>query len=375
MKQNNVSIDNHSNSLGRTFWRAESLSINYLWIKSRKHFNTKLKQPASVWRQRSTWIVMAEKLNSECRSFVALVSTVCASASSSEQTEHAVRHRLSLSRMYAVMRVGPPAVTWTDSSDCVMLRLQMCKLWTSVTPPTDSSCFLTTSTPTPRGAPAWRTFSLRHSGKVWRACWQSLLTLHQYPENILGDREGRPQNQGREQEGANWICYFIFRLWVTQASKRKRISSVNLCFVPSNLCADGPLAFLNMDMKVPLTPTQRWMMAAANSTPTLCTRSPTTWMNAALTLALPWLQWPCCGGSWSGLWLLPWETPDWWRISTILHRSTSKVSEESPLWRIPTTGSSYSQNIDSNSTSRGDEHDLSVNVVVSMDESLEGRQD
>lgn len=318
---------------------------------------------------------MAEKLNSECRSFVALVSTVCASASSSEQTEHAVRHRLSLSRMYAVMRVGPPAVTWTDSSDCVMLRLQMCKLWTSVTPPTDSSCFLTTSTPTPRGAPAWRTFSLRDSGKAWRACWQSLLTLHQYPDNILGDREGRPQNQGREQEGANWICYFIFRLWVTQASKRKRISSVNLCFVPSNLCADGPLAFLNMDMKVPLTPTQRWMMAAANSTPTLCTRSPTTWMNAALTLALPWLQWPCCGGSWSGLWLLPWETPDWWRISTILHRSTSKVSEESPLWRIPTTGSSYSQNIDSNSTSRGDEHDLSVNVVVSMDEPLEGRQD
>lgn len=132
------------------------------------------------------------------------------------------------------------------------------------------------------------------------------------------------------------------------------------------------LVFLNIYMKVPLTPTQKWMMAAANRTPTLCTRSPTTWMSAALTLALPWLQWPC---SWLGLWLVPWETPDWWRISTILHGTTSKLFQETPLWQVSTASSSYSQNIHSHSTAWGYEHDLSVDVIVSIGEPLYGRQD
>lgn len=115
-------------------------------------------------------------------------------------------------------------------------------------------------------------------------------------------------------------------------------------------------------------------MAAANRTPTLCTRSPTTWMNAALTLALPWLQWPCCW-CWLGLWPLPCGTPDWWRISTILHGTTSKLFQETPLWQISTASWSYSQNIDPHGTTWGYEHDLSVDVVVSIDEPLYGRQD
>lgn len=130
------------------------------------------------------------------------------------QTENVSRFR-----MCAVVQVRPPAVTWTDSSDCDMLRLQTCKLWTAVIPLTDSSCFLTLSTQTSRGAPAQRTFSL---WKVLSSALKSLPTLHQYPENILGDREGGPQNQGREQESANWICYFVFRLWGKQASRRKK---------------------------------------------------------------------------------------------------------------------------------------------------------
>lgn len=115
-------------------------------------------------------------------------------------------------------------------------------------------------------------------------------------------------------------------------------------------------------------------MAAANRTPTLCTRSPTTWMNAALTLALPWLQRPCCW-CWLGLWPLPCGTPDWWRISTILRGTTSKLFRETPLGQISTASRSYSQNIDRHSTTWGYEHDLSVDVIVSIDEPLYGRQD
>lgn len=37
--------------------------------------------------QRSTWIVMEEKLNSERRSFVAFMRTICVSASSSVDTQ------------------------------------------------------------------------------------------------------------------------------------------------------------------------------------------------------------------------------------------------------------------------------------------------
>lgn len=48
--------------------------------------NVRLKQPPAALLQRSTWTVTPEKLNSECRSFVTCVSTVCASASSPEET-------------------------------------------------------------------------------------------------------------------------------------------------------------------------------------------------------------------------------------------------------------------------------------------------
>lgn len=43
--------------------------------------------------------------------------------------------------------------------------------------------------------------------------FSTLLTFHQYPENILGDGESRPDNEHGEQEGADGIGCFIFRLW------------------------------------------------------------------------------------------------------------------------------------------------------------------
>ncbi len=84
-------------------------------------------------------------------------------------------------------------------------------------------------------------------------------------------------------------------------------------------------------------------MSALTSTLILCRRSPITWMNAALTLALAccllpdpvsstsqwsaleWL-WPF-SFPWSWLWLWPplrppwlWPWPDWYRVKAILHR-------------------------------------------------------
>lgn len=47
-----------------------------------------------------------------------------------------------------------PAATWTESKERVMLRLHMCRLWTAVTPLTDSSSSLTELMWTSRGVPA-----------------------------------------------------------------------------------------------------------------------------------------------------------------------------------------------------------------------------
>lgn len=101
-----------------------------------------------------------EKLNSEHSRLVTLVRTVWASASSSEDTKQnfqSAGFQLKGSVMpLSWTCVGLPAVTCTDSRACVMLRLHTCKLWTSVTPLTDSSCVLTLSTRTSRGVPAQR---------------------------------------------------------------------------------------------------------------------------------------------------------------------------------------------------------------------------
>lgn len=55
-----------------------------------------------------------------------------------------------------ILHVSLPEVTWTESNEQVKLRLHTCKLWTSMTPLTDSSCFFTLSTWMYLGVPAER---------------------------------------------------------------------------------------------------------------------------------------------------------------------------------------------------------------------------
>lgn len=59
---------------------------------------------------------------------------------------------------------------------------------------------------------------------------------------------------------------------------------------------------------VTLKLTRTYMMIAATMTPTLCSRSPTTWMKAARTLVLPWLP---------SMWAWPWPK-GLWPLSSIL---------------------------------------------------------
>ena len=40
----------------------------------------------------------------------------------------------------------------------------------------------------------------------------SSLTLHEDPEHVLEDGEGGPEDEDGEQEGADGVCYLIFRL-------------------------------------------------------------------------------------------------------------------------------------------------------------------
>lgn len=123
-------------------------------------------------------------------------------------------------------------------------------------------------------------------------------------------------------------------------------------------------------------------MTAAVRTPTLCTRSPSTWMKAALTLALAWLWWwaPCrLSPRWDRpgvkLWVWPCGAPDWWRIRAILQRRVQTGHwQPAPENRSrPWAHSSYSQDVDGHSTAGGDEHDVTVDVVVSGGDPLHGR--
>ena len=43
-----------------------------------------------------------------------------------------------------------------------------------------------------------------------------VFTFHQYSEDIPCDGKCRSNDESGEQERANWICYFIFRLWGKQ---------------------------------------------------------------------------------------------------------------------------------------------------------------
>lgn len=51
-----------------------------------------------------------------------------------------------------------------------------------------------------------------------------VFTFHQYPENILCDGKCCSNNKHREQEGADRICYLVFRLWTTEVQTNKKIS-------------------------------------------------------------------------------------------------------------------------------------------------------
>lgn len=97
----------------------------------------------------------------------------------------------------------------------------MCILCKPATPLTDCSSFFTASASTFCGVPAWEdggrpTMNSAIIKKIEEGgpdLFCTLLTFHQYPENILGDRESRPNNEHGEQEGADGIGCFIFRLW------------------------------------------------------------------------------------------------------------------------------------------------------------------
>lgn len=97
----------------------------------------------------------------------------------------------------------------------------MCILCKPTTPLTDCSSFFTASASTFCGAPAWEdrgrptmnSVIIKKKKKSGPDLFSTLLTFHQYPENILGDGESRPNNEHGEQEGADGIGCFIFRLW------------------------------------------------------------------------------------------------------------------------------------------------------------------
>lgn len=114
-----------------------------------------------------------------------------------------------------------PAATWTESKERVMLRLHMCRLWTAVTPLTDSSSSLTVLMWTSRGVPAGKKNKADARCHERTTCSQRkgyfhnkhpVFTFHQYSEDVLCDGKCRSNDEHREQERANRICYFIFRL-------------------------------------------------------------------------------------------------------------------------------------------------------------------
>lgn len=66
------------------------------------------------------------------------------------------------------------------------------------------------------GAPQW---TLRSSKT--KSSFPTLLTFHQYPENILCDGQCCPNHEHRKKEGADGICCFIFRLLTTRGDSSK----------------------------------------------------------------------------------------------------------------------------------------------------------
>lgn len=105
----------------------------------------------------------------------------------------------------------------------------MCKLCKPATPLTDSSSFSTDSISTFCGVPAWEdrgrpTMNSAIIQKKKEPDWFStLLTFHQYPEHILGDGQRRPNNKHGEEEGADGICCFVFRLGDKQERRPQQI--------------------------------------------------------------------------------------------------------------------------------------------------------
>lgn len=100
----------------------------------------------------------------------------------------------------------------------------MCKLCKSATPLADSISFFTAAALTSCGVPAWEDRGRPTMKPTVLAknqvpdLFPGFLTFHQYPENILRDGDSRPDNEHREQEGADGIRHFIFRLWTTRVT-------------------------------------------------------------------------------------------------------------------------------------------------------------
>lgn len=107
------------------------------------------------------------------------------------------------------------------------------------------------------------------------------------------------------------------------------------------------------------------MIVAASRTPRLCSKSPSTWMKAALTLVLLWS------------WLWPWDPGDWCRINAIL-KIIPQVYNDIITWKslivhqiIKLLPSKHLQDIYHHSTARRDEHDVAINFIVITDDPLD----
>lgn len=260
----------------------------------------------------------------------------------------------------------------------------MCKLWMAVTPPTDSSSSLTAPKLTSRGAPSENTHvklslkSERHHRRR-EVCLPSSSILK--TSFVTGSvvpitrRENRKVQIGsatlysgceedRNMIRNNWWSYIEY-------------------LESTVLYQAHPDYFCYLTVIFNLTLTQKWMMVAASMTPTLCTRSPTTWTKAAFTLALPWPFLCPCLSLWVRLvanpWLWPCELPGWCKIRIILgktkHRRHHSSLLTAPLNQaeiIHKVSSAHSQDIDPHSTAWCYEHDLTVNLVFPVGDPLHG---
>ncbi len=111
------------------------------------------------------------------------------------------------------------------------------------------------------------------------------------------------------------------------------------------------------------------MMEAASSTPKLCSKSPSTWMNAALTLVL------LCSSV--RPWPWEWRTGDWWRMKAKLIETHIKHWTRRCHFPTNTTNEikqHHSQDVNRYSTCSCDHHDVTVYLIIITDDPLNSKQ-